>query len=72
MKTFVLLLLSGYQNFLSPLLHQLLGVRNLCRYEQTCSSYIKEAIMQEGLVTGIRKGIQRILSCQPFTNYATL
>ncbi len=53
MKTLVLFLLTGYQNIISPLLHQLLGQRTMCRYEVTCSAYAKEVISKYGILTGI-------------------
>lgn len=73
MKTVALAFLTFYKNILSPLLHQLLGIKTMCRYKQSCSEYTKEAIATDGVVTGIGKGMKRVLSCQPFnTNNATL
>lgn len=73
MKTLILLLLTLYQNIISPLLYQLLGQRSLCRYEITCSAYAKQVIQKHGILTGSKLAITRIFRCQPFINtYANL
>jgi hypothetical protein len=65
MKTFLLLAITIYQKIISPLLHQLLGQRNLCRYEVSCSDFAKEKISKHGIIQGSRMAISRFLSCQP-------
>lgn len=64
-KQILLGLLTGYQNIISPLLHQLLGQKTLCRYEVSCSEFAKQAIQQKGVVKGLSVALARFLSCQP-------
>ena len=65
MKAFLVsvlvLLVRGYQLFISPLL----GPR--CRFYPTCSQYAKEAIEKYGALKGGRLAVWRILRCNPFT-----
>lgn len=68
MKRLIVTLLSFYQSFVSPFLHQLLGLQTACRYPQTCSEYAKESIQKHGIRRGTFLSVKRILSCQPFTN----
>ncbi len=42
-----------------------LEVRNSCRFEPTCSTYMIMAINKYGLVYGVIKGIRRLLRCKP-------
>jgi uncharacterized protein len=73
MKTAILLLLTGYQQIVSPLLHQLLGQKTLCRYEVSCSNYAKTVIQTQGVHKGIFMAVRRLLSCQPFIkSYASV
>lgn len=58
--------LTFYQKFISPLLHQLVGVQSGCRFEVTCSEYAKTQIEKKGVIKGTSLSIQRILKCQPF------
>lgn len=67
MKQIFLVVLSGYQKIISPLLHQLLGQRTLCRYEVSCSEFAKQAIQQKGVIKGVRLTALRFLSCNPLT-----
>jgi uncharacterized protein len=73
MKTLVLFLLTGYKIVISPLLHQLLGQKSLCRYEVSCSEYAKQVIEKRGVIRGVKLALVRFLSCQPFSkSYATV
>jgi putative membrane protein insertion efficiency factor len=56
----VLLLIKGYQWFVSPLL----GPR--CRFYPTCSQYATEAISRYGLLQGAFLSFKRLLKCHPF------
>ncbi len=53
------LLIKGYQNFISPLLP------STCRYEPTCSHYTIKALKTHGLIRGSFLAIKRIGSCHP-------
>ncbi len=54
------LLIKGYQNFISPLLP------SSCRYTPTCSHYAVEALQTHGLLKGGWLAIKRIASCNPW------
>jgi putative membrane protein insertion efficiency factor len=54
-----LLILKGYQRWLSPLI----GSR--CRFHPSCSDYARVAIARFGALRGGWLGIRRILRCQP-------
>jgi len=69
MKRLVLLLLSGYKTIISPLLHQLLGQKSMCRYEISCSEYAQEVISKHGIIKGGSLALSRLLSCQPFSKF---
>ncbi len=54
------LLIHGYQNFISPLLP------SSCRYTPTCSHYSVEALQTHGLLKGGWLALKRIASCNPW------
>ncbi|OAD91613.1 membrane protein insertion efficiency factor YidD [Aequorivita soesokkakensis] len=54
------LLIRGYQNFISPLLP------SSCRYTPTCSHYAVEALQTHGLLKGGWLAAKRIASCNPW------
>ncbi|MCG2431166.1 membrane protein insertion efficiency factor YidD [Aequorivita xiaoshiensis] len=54
------LLIKGYQGFISPLLP------SSCRYTPTCSHYAIEALQTHGLFKGSWLAIKRIGSCNPW------
>jgi uncharacterized protein len=58
--------IQGYQKFVSPLLHNLLGIKTACRSLPTCSEYAQDAIARYGLVKGMLLSIRRVINCQPF------
>jgi putative membrane protein insertion efficiency factor len=66
MKHIVISLIDGYHKFLSPLLHQLLGVKTACRMQPTCSEYAQMTIQEYGIGKGMALSLRRILNCQPF------
>ncbi|MGH9856393.1 MAG: membrane protein insertion efficiency factor YidD, partial [Acidobacteriota bacterium] len=49
MKTVSLIFISLYQNVISPLLHQVLGVTTACRTFPTCSQYAQSAFREYGV-----------------------
>lgn len=61
----VIALIQGYQKFVSPLLHNLLGVKTACRSLPTCSDYAQQSIRQFGLGRGILLSVRRLINCQP-------
>ncbi|MBU3805774.1 MAG: membrane protein insertion efficiency factor YidD [Candidatus Fournierella pullistercoris] len=58
-RVFVLLI-RGYQRFISPLLG------SNCRFRPTCSDYALEAIQTHGAAKGLVLAVGRILRCNPF------
>lgn len=60
LKKFLILIVRGYQKFISPLLG------NNCRFSPTCSQYFIMAVEKYGVVKGSYLGGKRILRCHPF------
>lgn len=58
-KTLVIIVIKGYQRFISPLLG------NNCRFTPTCSFYAIEAINRFGVLKGGWLASKRILKCHP-------
>jgi uncharacterized protein len=59
-KQIVIFLISCYQNLVSPFLGQ------HCRFQPSCSSYAKEAIVNYGLLYGSWLAIKRLAKCHPW------
>lgn len=59
-KKFLVLIIRGYQKFISPLLG------NNCRFSPTCSEYFILAVEKHGVIKGSYIGGKRILRCHPF------
>lgn len=66
MKNIVLGLIKGYTTFVSPLLHQLLGVKTACRNSVTCSAYAHKVITEYGIIKGLALSVRRLVNCQPY------
>jgi len=60
MRGFLVLVIRGYQLWLSPLLPA------ACRYYPTCSAYAIEALECHGAIRGSWLAIRRIARCHPF------
>jgi uncharacterized protein len=60
MKTFLILVVRGYQVSLGHLLPA------ACRYYPSCSAYAIEALERYGAMRGGMLSIKRILRCHPF------
>ena len=60
MRRFVILILTGYKRYVSPLLPA------ACRFHPTCSEYMREAVETWGVVRGVWLGTKRLARCQPF------
>ena len=58
MKKILIKIIELYQ--ITPL-----HCHSLCRYNPSCSEYMKEAIETHGVCKGIILGIKRILKCNP-------
>ena len=52
--------LKFYKRFISPYLPP------VCRFEPTCSVYMREAIEKKGFAKGVYLGARRLLKCHPF------
>lgn len=59
-KQFLIMIVRGYQKFLSPFLG------NNCRFSPTCSEYFILAVEKYGVFKGIYLGGKRIVKCHPF------
>jgi putative membrane protein insertion efficiency factor len=60
MRKALILVIRGYQLWISPLLP------SACRYYPTCSAYAVEAIEKHGAVSGSWLALRRITRCHPF------
>jgi putative membrane protein insertion efficiency factor len=60
MRELVTAFLRFYKRWISPLLP------SACRYEPTCSEYMRQAVERYGVLRGVGKGIRRLLRCHPF------
>jgi putative membrane protein insertion efficiency factor len=67
-NTIAITAIHGYQKFVSPLLHQLLGVKTACRMQPSCSDYAENAIRQYGIGRGMVLSLRRLINCQPLFN----
>ena len=54
-----LFIIKVYQKLISPFLP------SSCRFQPTCSHYVKEALITQGLIKGSFLGMKRILRCHP-------
>ena len=66
-KKLALITIIGYQKTISPdhgVFSRLWG--NWCRFEPTCSEYTYQAIEKYGIIIGIKKGLWRIIRCNPW------
>ena len=69
MKQLAISGITIYQIFISTILKVLLGTNKFCRFEESCSSYTKRAIKEEGLAKGLSLGLIRLAKCQPYGNF---
>ena len=60
LKKIIILLIRGYQIFISPIMP------GKCRFYPTCSTYFVQAVEIYGPFKGSLLGIKRILKCHPF------
>ncbi|MCW3777861.1 membrane protein insertion efficiency factor YidD [Lactobacillus sp. PFC-70] len=62
MRRFLMMLVRGYQRWISPLFPP------TCRYYPTCSTYMLQALAKHGALKGGLMGLARILRCHPFVH----
>ena len=62
LSVIIISFIKFYSYFVSPFF----GAR--CKFQPTCSSYAKEALIIHGLPFGILLTIKRILKCHPFSS----
>ena len=60
LKKIIILLIRGYQIFISPIMP------GKCSFYPTCSTYFVQAVEKYGPFKGSLLGIKRILKCHPF------
>ncbi|MEW5953062.1 MAG: membrane protein insertion efficiency factor YidD [Bacillota bacterium] len=60
MRSGMILLIKGYQRYISPLRPA------TCRFYPTCSDYTVQALAKYGVIRGSLLAIIRILKCHPF------
>jgi putative membrane protein insertion efficiency factor len=61
MRPLILILIRGYQYFISPM-HP-----PSCRFSPTCSNYALEAISKYGTIKGGWLILKRLLHCNPWS-----
>jgi uncharacterized protein len=61
----LVLVIRGYQKFISPVLVACTGPS--CRFYPSCSQYAVESIGKHGPLKGVWLATHRILRCQPFS-----
>jgi hypothetical protein len=64
LKKLSLWALNFYQKYLRC------GLPSSCRFEPSCSEYVKLAIIKYGFIKGVSKGVKRLLRCHPFSGCA--
>ena len=62
MSKALILTINFYQNFISIILKNILGVNRMCKFSPTCSEYTKQMVKQHGFF-GILLGARRIGGC---------
>jgi putative component of membrane protein insertase Oxa1/YidC/SpoIIIJ protein YidD len=66
MKKLVLIGISLYQQYLSFIIKNVLGMPILCQQTPSCSEFARSAIQNDGLLKGGLRAMLRLLACQPF------
>ncbi len=68
-RKFFIILISAYQRTLSPdhgWLKRFFPY-GFCKFEPSCSQYMKERIHKDGVIVGLAKGCWQILRCNPWS-----
>ena len=63
------IILRLYQIFISPIIPQIVGVPQVCRFEESCSNYSRRVIKEYGILYGLSLTVKRLVACQPFIHY---
>lgn len=63
MKKILFLTISFYQNYISVIVKNILGIDRMCKFSPTCSEYARQMIKKHGLF-GIILGVKRIGACR--------
>ncbi len=66
MKKILIKTIEVYQIVFAVFIKNILGVKNVCRFETTCSNYAKQSFYEKGVIKGGYLSLVRILKCQPF------
>ena len=64
MKKILIQILKFYKKAISPFFSAN-GIH--CKYEPTCSEYMRQAVEKYGALKGFYLGIKRFLKCNPFS-----
>lgn len=69
MKQLAVYIITFYQYFLSfdKGILRVFAPGGACRYNVSCSEYVKQAILEYGLFKGLSLGVKRLLSCNPIS-----
>lgn len=66
MKKIAIQLIKLYQIVLSPFFLTILGTKNACRFNPTCSEHAKQQVAKHGVFKGSYFSLQQFVRCQPF------
>lgn len=60
MRELLIFILRSYKQWISPMLP------GACRFQPTCSEYMREAVERHGAIRGVALGVVRLSKCHPF------
>ena len=58
----IILIINFYQNFISVIFKNILGIDRMCKFSPTCAEYTKQMVKKHGFF-GILLGAKRIGGC---------
>ena len=61
----IILAIKLYKWLISPLLILLIGTK-FCRFQPSCSTYMRQAVEQHGAMRGVALGLRRLSRCHPW------
>lgn len=69
LKSFFIKLIEFYQRTLSPDTGRFRAFfpGGYCKYTPNCSEYCKQSIIKYGLAKGLKRGIWRVVRCNPWS-----